>query len=307
LVENSLQSYKVHSLDLHFRGLAGTIASYLVIQQDQAILVECGPGSTLQSLLRGLHAYGLQASDITDILLTHIHLDHAGAAGWFARQGARIHVHPVGASHLLNPEKLLSSAARIYGNQMQQLWGEFFPVPGDKLNILHDNEILQIGELCFKAIDTPGHADHHYAYLLDDLCFSGDIAGIRMQRYNHLRLPMPPPEFHLEKWKSSVERLNREPIRRIAPTHFGIFDDAAGHFQALMNLIDDIDVWIQAIMVSDPDVETINARLAEWSRERALASGLPVAHIAEYEAANPTWMSGYGIQRYWNKYRRISG
>src|SRR5512143_2025441 len=169
----------VQTLDLNFLELAGTIAVYLIPHPHGAVLVESGPGSTLHNLKAGLESHGLKPSDISDVLLTHIHLDHAGSAGWWARQGARIHVHPVGAPHLLDPEKLLASAQRIYGDQMDRLWGEFLPVPDDRLVIIQDGDEVEIDGLCFKALDTPGHANHHYAYLFGDVCFTGDIGGIR--------------------------------------------------------------------------------------------------------------------------------
>jgi glyoxylase-like metal-dependent hydrolase (beta-lactamase superfamily II) len=113
----------------------------------------------------GINAHGLQVGDVTDVLVTHIHLDHAGAAGWLAQQGARVHVHPVGAPHLLDPERLLSSAKRIYGDTMDTLWGQFLAVPEQRLSILEDNREIEIHGLRFRPIDTPGHAYHHFAYI----------------------------------------------------------------------------------------------------------------------------------------------
>ena len=128
------------TLDLNFQGLPQAIATYLIRHRDTAVLVECGPGSTLEALRAGLAANGLSPRDVTHVLLTHIHLDHAGAAGWMAAQGAKILVHPVGAPHLQNPEKLLRSAQRIYGDQMDALWGDFRPVPESSLQVPSDGE-----------------------------------------------------------------------------------------------------------------------------------------------------------------------
>src|SRR5512138_3911278 len=130
----------VLTLDLNFQGRPYAIASYLIRTGDAVVLIESGPGSTLAGLEAGLAAEGLSPRDVTHVLLTHIHLDHAGAAGWLARQGAQIYVHPVGAPHMLHPEKLLASATRIYGDRMDSLWGEFLPVPEEKLVILQDEE-----------------------------------------------------------------------------------------------------------------------------------------------------------------------
>lgn len=285
-------------------GIQGTIAAYLILHPHGGILIETGPGSTTRGLTSGLAQFGLKPSDISDVFLTHIHLDHAGAAGWMAQQGARIHVHPRGASHLANPEKLLNSAARIYGDMMETLWGDFLPVPEAQIAVLEDGDVVEIEGLRIQALDTPGHANHHHAYLYADTCFSGDIGGVRLNiAPRHLRLPMPPPEFQLEAWRASVQRLAQAGFARIAPTHFGIFDDPQAHLAALVKRLDEIEAWMQAVLPTSPPVEEINAQFIEWSERRALGDGLSQEQIGAYETANPSWMSGYGMQRYWHKYR----
>jgi glyoxylase-like metal-dependent hydrolase (beta-lactamase superfamily II) len=293
----------IHTLDLKFMGIPRTIACYLIPHENGAVLVESGPGSTLPALRDALKAHGLAPADITDVLLTHIHLDHAGAAGWLSRQGARIHVHPVGAPHMLNPEKLLASARRIYGDMMETLWGEFLPVPEERLSVLHDGELLEIEGLRFRAIDTPGHAEHHFAYLFEDVCFSGDIGGVRLPGTKHIRLPMPPPEFRLEKWRKSLARLQEEQFTRIAPTHFGLFSDPDWHLGALEQALDEVDEWMEIIMPEEPEIERLKEDVTEWARERSLEDGVDPKIIEAYETANPSWMSAYGIQRYWRKFR----
>jgi glyoxylase-like metal-dependent hydrolase (beta-lactamase superfamily II) len=235
--------------------------------------------------------------------LTHIHLDHAGAAGWLAQQGARIHVHPNGQPHLLNPAKLLASAARIYGDQMQTLWGEFLAVPERQLFVVRDQQELVIEGLRFVAVDTPGHAEHHHAYLLDDLCFSGDVGGVRLPGPEHVRIPMPPPEFHLEKWRASVQRLQKLGAARVAPTHFGIHSDAPSHFAALRQALDDVEQFMQVVLPSQSSRDEINRRFLDWTAERSRQVGLPAEFMAAYEAANPSWMSAAGMQRYWTRHR----
>ncbi len=284
-------------------GVSGAIACYAIPHRHGVALIECGPGSTLSALQEGLQAHGYTIRDISHVFLTHIHLDHAGAAGWLAQQGVQIYVHPVGAPHLQNPEKLLASAARIYGDQMDSLWGEFLAVPEEKLTILQDEETVEVDGLSIQAFDTPGHAEHHLVYLLDDICFSGDIGGVRLAGTRHLRLPMPPPEFQPEKWRDSLRRLSDQKFSRIAPTHFGIFSDADWHLRSLSELLDQTIAWIETIMNSDLPVEEINAQLSEWTSRRALADGVSPQQIQAYESANPSWMSGYGIQRYWRKFR----
>lgn len=292
-----------HTLDLNFMGVPGTIASYLIPHAHGAVLVESGPGSTIPALEDRLAAHHLSVKDITDVLLTHIHLDHAGAAGWLARQGAHIHVHPVGAPHLLDPEKLLASAARIYGDQMDTMWGEFLSVPEERLSVLQDGEEIEIEGLHFHPIDTPGHAEHHFAYLFGDVCFTGDIGGVRLAGPRHVRLPMPPPEFHLEKWRESLKKLSQEDFSRIVPTHFGIFPDPDWHLSALARALNEIESWMEATLPSDQAFEELNEEFLDWTRRRSLDEGLEPELIEAYETANPSWMSTYGIKRYWQKYR----
>jgi glyoxylase-like metal-dependent hydrolase (beta-lactamase superfamily II) len=300
---------EVYTLDLNFLGVAGTIAAYLIPHAHGAALVECGPSSTVQNLAAGIERYGISVSEITDVLLTHIHLDHAGSAGWWARQGARIHVHPVGAPHLAEPDRLLASAEQIYGDQMDRLWGEFLPVPQESLVIHDDQELIEVEDLVFKALDTPGHAFHHFAYIFQDVCFSGDIGAVRVGGLRHLRLPMPPPEFYLELWRESLQKLSQAykegEFTRIAPTHFGIFDDVDWHLTALRNLLDEVEHWIVNEMQTDPGVDELNERFLKWVEARAQRSGLSEEDIQAFETANPSWMSARGIHRYWHKVRNM--
>lgn len=294
------------TLDLNFQGMPHAIAAYLVRSGTAAVLIECGPGSTVDALTRGLEANGLRPQDITHVLLTHIHLDHAGAAGWLAGMGAQIHVHPVGAPHLVDPEKLLRSARRIYGEQMDALWGEFIPVPESRLTIPMDGDELQIGGLRFVAIDTPGHAEHHYSYAFEDLCFTGDVGGVRIPGFPYLRIPMPPPELHLEKWQASVRRLQALKCARLAPTHFGIFEDAAWQLQAVTQAIDETIGWLESTMRDDPDVEELRRRFVTWCNEDGIRHGLSQEAIRSYDLANPLGMSADGLHRYWHKVRKAA-
>lgn len=293
----------IYTIDLNFQGIPGAIASYLIPHKNGAILIESGPGSTIQALVRGLEKFGYTPADVTDVLLTHIHLDHAGAAGWLARQGARIHVHPNGAPHLINPEKLLASAQRIYGDQMDSLWGDFLPVPEDHLSVLRDGEMVKINQWQFSPIDTPGHASHHYTYLLGDVCFSGDVAGIRLSPQPYLRLPMPPPEFHIEKWRQSLKRLQKENIRWIAPTHFGIYNDPDWHLAEAARCLDAVESWMEANLTLETSLVKLREDYSQWIYDMANQHGMDAVLVAPEEVVNPSYMSADGILRYWKKYR----
>jgi glyoxylase-like metal-dependent hydrolase (beta-lactamase superfamily II) len=293
----------VITLDLNFQGKRRAIAAYLIKHSTGAVLIESGPGSTLPGLQAGLAEHGLAASDVTHVLLTHIHLDHAGAAGWLARQGAQIYVHPVGAPHMLNPEKLLASARRIYGDMMQTLWGEFLPVPQSQLNVAKDAEEIVLGNFRFLPINTPGHAEHHYAYLFEDICFTGDIGGVRIPGYACLRVPMPPPELHFGKWRDSLARLSKQRFTRIAPTHFGIYEDPEWQLREVERGLEMTERWLEEVMPADPPIEALRQRFIEWMNEQGQQEGLSADVVRAYELANPLGMSADGLQRYWKKIR----
>ena len=294
---------RVVTLDLKFQGRPQAIAAYLVRNGDALVLIESGPGSTLPGLEAGLAEEGVTFRDLTHLLLTHIHLDHAGAAGWLADQGVEVYVHPVGAPHLLNPEKLLASATRIYGDRMDFLWGEVLPVPGDKLHIVRDGEEIKVGELRFLPINTPGHAEHHYAYLFEDICFTGDVGGVRIPGFQYLRCPMVPPELHLERWHSSIQRLQALRFARIAPTHFGIYDDPDWQLREVEKGLYDAERWIDKMMVEDPDppIEALRESFTTWMVEQGAALGLSEDVVKAYGLANPPGMSADGLVRYWKK------
>ncbi len=293
------------TLDLNFQNKTQAIASYLIRHAAGAVLVESGPGSTLSALQAGLSQEGLSPRDITHVLLTHIHLDHAGAAGWLSRHGAQVFVHPNGAAHMLNPEKLIASATRIYGDRMDSLWGEFLPVLEHQLTVPQDAEEIAIGNLRFVAVNTPGHAEHHYSYLFEDLCFSGDVGGVRIPGYPYLRAPMPPPELHFGRWRESIARLRSLKFTRIAPTHFGIFDDVDWHLNELQRNLDASEKWLEETMPADPPVDELRAKFVEWMNEQSRAQNLSEDVVTAYALANPLDMSVDGMVRYWKKFKNV--
>jgi glyoxylase-like metal-dependent hydrolase (beta-lactamase superfamily II) len=292
---------RIITLDLNFQNKTQAIAAYLIRHSSGAVLIECGPGSCRAELEAGLAREGLSPRDITHVLLTHIHLDHAGAAGWWSKQGAEIIVHPVGAPHMLNPEKLLASAARIYGDLMGTLWGEFLPVDGSRLRVVQDAEEIVVGNLRFIALNTPGHAEHHYVYLFEDVCFSGDVGGVRMPGYPYLRVPMPPPELHLQKWRETLGRLGKQGFKRIAPTHFGIFDDPQWHLNEVEKGLDSAARWLERTMPADPSIDELRRNFTDWMLSEGEQMGLSADVVKAYELANPLSMSADGLQRYWKK------
>jgi glyoxylase-like metal-dependent hydrolase (beta-lactamase superfamily II) len=292
---------RIVTLDLNFQGRPHAIASYLIRDGDAVVLIESGPGSTLASLEAGLAKEGLSPRDVTHVLLTHIHLDHAGAAGWLAQQDAEIWVHPVGAPHMINPEKLLASASRIYGDRMETLWGEFLPVSADQLKVAKDAEAIRIGSAEIIPLHTPGHAEHHYSYLFEDVIFCGDVGGVRIPGYQYLRVPMPPPELHLERWKESIRRLRSAQPARLAPTHFGIYNDADWQLNEVEKGLDSAARWLEQEMVSAPTIEELRGKFSDWMVKEGEAVGLNEEAMNAYELANPPGMSADGLMRYWKK------
>jgi len=293
----------VHTLELNFQGQPQAIACYMFEHSGGVALVESGPGSTLPALQAALAAHGYGFQHVTHVFLTHIHLDHAGAAGALARHGAQIFVHPLGAPHLLDPQKLIASASRIYGELMDKLWGEILPVPPENLTVLQDEQEVVVGGLCFQALNTPGHAEHHYVYRFEDLCISGDVGAVRIPGYHYLRIPMPPPEFHLEKWRASLARIQKAGFERIAPTHFGIFDDVGWHIRAANQALDDVEAWLLQNMPSEPPIEELKRSFVEAMDAQGRAQGLTPKAIEAYRLANPLSMSVDGLVRYWKKFR----
>jgi len=266
-------------------------------------LFECGPGSTLPALQAALAELGYSPADVTHVFLSHIHLDHAGTAGWLARQGADVYVHPVGAPHLLNPEKLLASATRIYGDKMDTLWGEFLSVPEDRLKLAEDGQEIAIANLRIIPVSTLGHAEHHNVYLFEDLCFTGDVGGVRIPGFPYLRVPMPPPELHLERWRETVGKLQKLGFKRIAPTHFGIFDDPEWQLAQVLEGLDGAERWLEEAMPAEPPVEELRQLFTDRMEDQGREMGLSEEVIESYRLANPLGMSADGLQRYWKKYR----
>jgi glyoxylase-like metal-dependent hydrolase (beta-lactamase superfamily II) len=292
---------QIHTLDLNFQNLDHAIAVYLIEGPAGYLLIETGPMSTLPALQARLAEHGLSAADIGDVLVTHIHLDHAGAAGWWAQQGARIHVHPMGMPHLVDPSRLWESAGRIYGAQMEALWGSILPAPVEQMIPVRDGQQIAVAGLTLTALDTPGHAGHHHTYRLGDVGFTGDAAGVRVPGSDWISLPAPPPEFNRELWWKTLDRLEAEQFAAIYPTHFGRVEDVDYQLAQLRGVIEDASTFVRARMEDGMERDDLVNAYIGWNRERALASGMPPEDYARYEAANPLFMSVDGLMRYWRK------
>ncbi len=291
----------IYPLDLNFQGVPQTIVAYLVVGPEGPVLVETGPALTLPTLQACLAAHGYDPADIRHVLVSHIHLDHAGAAGWWAQQGACVYVHHVGAPHLVDPSRLLSSAQRIYGEMMDPLWGQTSPAPAEHVRPLQGGETLELGGLRFTVLDTPGHAWHHLVFRLNGVAFTGDVAGVRLPGQRFLSLPAPPPEFHLERWQETLRRLLDADLETLYLTHFGAVENVREHLLALSDLIDQAAEFVRVRVVDGVEREALLEQYMTWTRERAAACAVTERAFHQYETANPTFMSVDGLARYWRK------
>ena len=291
----------IHILDLQFLNQPHGIASYLIRGPAGNVLIESGPGSTLAGMHAALARHGLQPADIGDILLTHIHLDHAGAAGWWAEQGARIHVHHLGAPHLIEPARLLASARRIYGADMDRLWGQFVPVSAHKVYAHHDADVIEVGGLRFIAHDTPGHARHHLVYALDDIAFTGDLTAIRLIDVPHVRLATPPPEFEPEVWLDSIARMRALNFSRIYLTHFGPRDNVSEHWDTTANLLPQYAERVRAGLERGLDRDALLDDLQLWEEARLRADAVPTDRWPTFAGLAPVSMNLSGLLRYWRQ------
>ena len=295
----------VFLLDHHFRGSPGVIGSYLVSDGDALTLIETGPASTMETLLAGIRQAGFDPDQIGDIVVTHIHLDHAGGAGALLRRlpRAQLHVHPVGAPHLIDPTKLMSSATRIYGDLMGPLWGEMLPVPKERLHVLGDRDTLATGARTLHAYDTPGHANHHLALHERETgaVFTGDVAGVRLDGIRHVRPPTPPPEFSPEKWQASIAILRSLAPRKLYLTHFGGYDDVTWHLDELLARTWFWAGWVGGRLATGEEPLSVANALRDMEDVVLSSAAGEDSLLVRYEEAGNYRMSVDGIARWWRK------
>ena len=296
-------------LDLDFQGYAGAVAAYLVRDGDDAVLVETGPGSTLRALHAGLAAAGVEPAQLTGVVVTHIHLDHAGGAGSLLADAprARFYVHPAGAAHMVDPSKLIRSATRIYGADMERLWGAFAPVPAERIVTLAEGDAVPVGGRTLVARHTPGHAVHHVALHDRDTgdVYTGDVAGVRLGGLRYVRPPTPPPDVDLVAWQRSIATLRACAPRRLLLTHFGAFDDAAWHLDDLTARLHYWAGWIEGRLDAAPTTggaseasEALVVDLTRRAAEEVRRAGGGAHAVEGYELATPAGMTVAGIARW---------
>ena len=280
---------KPEPIDLHHQA-PGVVGCYLLETQAGLALLDCGPASSVAYLKAGLAERGLDLTEIRHLLLTHIHLDHAGAAGVLVRENPwlQVHVSRIGAPHVIEPARLEASARRLYGTAFDALWGELAPVPASNVHILGDRVI---GLDCFP---TPGHASHHVSYLdADGTLYAGDAAGVRIAPGRFVAPPCPPPEFDLEAWEETLVEIERRAPGRFALIHFGVVDDVQEHLAALRETLSE---WSQRVESGMDEATFIAAARYDVSQ-------VDPELLDEYDRAAPFWHHYAGIERYWRKKR----
>src|SRR4051812_30972364 len=209
----------IHVLDTRHLGRPGIIAATLLETRDGPVLFDTGPESTFDNVAAELAKLSFQPRDIRHVFLSHIHLDHAGAAWRFAELGATVYVHPRGAPHLIDPAKLVASATRLYGDQMERLWGKFAPIAAERVRVLEDNDVVNVAPFAIRAIETPGHASHHHIYHWDNVVFGGDVAGVRLGN-GPPSPPLVPPELDIEAWRESLAKIRALNPAKLYLPHF---------------------------------------------------------------------------------------
>ena len=276
-------------IDLLHEGTERVIGVYLLETDEGPALFDCGPASCVGALLDGLRQRGTELHDVRHLLLSHIHLDHAGAAGVLVREHAalQVHVSEIGAPHLVDPSRLEGSARRLYGDAFDSLWGELAPVPEANVHVVGERVL---GLECFPS---PGHASHHVCYLdAEGVLYAGDAAGVRIQPSRVVTPPTPPPEFDLEAWLETLSEIERRAPRRLALVHFGVADDPRDH---LAQLRERLSTWSERVRDGASEAAFVEQTLAELG-----------AAADEYDRAMPLWQSYAGLARYWEKKRQAA-
>lgn len=291
----------VKVLDLQFQGVEKVIASFLLQSREGPVLIETGPESTYARLEAALKQEGVHPKEVRHVFVTHIHLDHAGAAWRFAELGATVYVHPRGAPHLVDPSRLLASAERIYGAMLKPLWGELKGIPQERVRVLEDGEVVDLGGLRVQALETLGHASHHHAYLVDGLLFAGDIAGVRIAPGPVLP-PTPPPDIHLESWYASLDRILALRPEVLYLTHFGPYRDVEAHLLALRGVLEEWAGWVLHRLKEGLSLEEMTERFEAYWRRGLEEAGVEGGLAQLYALADPPYMNLQGLVRYWQKH-----
>lgn len=299
----------VTQVDVKYRGKPGYIAACVIDTGEGLALVDPGPTVSLEAVRKGLDLIGADIGDVTTILLTHIHLDHAGGAGTLVRQNPaiQVYVHSRGARHLADPTRLVESATRIYGDRMEELWGEVAPIPAERITALEGGEQLRLGLRPVRVAYTPGHAVHHVSYLdtSSGFAFVGDAAGLLLVG-GRFALPVtPPPDIDLEAWRTTHQVLRKWKPARLFHTHFGPGDDPITHLDRHLGMLED---WASRVKTS-LEAPGTDLERAEQFKDSVVSDfehllGEDQAARVGFGGVRDSW---FGLARYWRGKTAVSG
>jgi len=298
---DNLCRMEVNVIDLAFQGMPGVIAAFLVSGPGGNILIETGPESTRGSLLAGLREHGVEPADLAGVFVTHIHLDHAGAAGWFAAEGVPVYVHEKGARHLIDPSRLIESARTVYGDRFDSLWGSMVPAPAEKVHALGGGAIVDLAGLQIEVIATHGHASHHHAFRIGKDLFTGDAAGARLGDNCYTSVTSAPPQFDLEHTLASIDLLSSLGAERLFLTHFGEISDPGAHLSAYRDNVEMNTTFIRQRLEEQFDPLSLQVAYEAFQFEQAFRHGLARELWDRYELINGTAMCADGMRLYWEK------
>src|ERR1043166_5488211 len=298
----------LHILDSRQLGHAGIIAATALETNDGIALFDTGPESTLENIIDALRQSGSNLNDVRHVFLSHIHFDHAGAAWRFAGasetggSNATVYVHPRGAAHLVDPAKLIESAKRIFGDDMDRLWGKIAPVAADRVKILEDNAVVRLAPFEIRALATPGHASHHHVYHWDDNVFGGDIAGVRIGNGPPIP-PFVPPELEVEAWRDSIAKIRKLNPENLYLPHFGkVGGSISEHLDQLDERVARWPEWFREKIRAGDDEAKLRSTFAELEHSELRGGGASQSDVDGYEAADPSYMAVGAAIRYWKKY-----
>ncbi|MBV9615159.1 MAG: MBL fold metallo-hydrolase [Ktedonobacteraceae bacterium] len=292
-------------ISLPFLGEPGIIGSYLLNGGDEIALIDPGPGSMLEAQLAAIRESGLDPADVTHLVLTHIHLDHAGMTGSLLRHmpKATVYVHSKGAPHLIDTSKVVASAERIYGERMEELWGPIEPVPEERLKIIGDSDVLNIAGRRLEVHYTPGHAVHHVIFfdVHSGELFAGDVAGVRLQGVDYVRPPTPPPDLDIEAWSASIDKLKKLRPDVLYIAHFGPTRNVTSHLERLREKLYSWGDFVLVAMRDGKNEAEITELLIKHTQPELQRATSDAQAIARYEIATNYAMTVQGYMRYWRK------
>ncbi len=292
-------------ISLPFLGEEGIIGSYLLAGRNELAIIDPGPGSMIEPLLDAIRQAGFAPEDVTHLLATHVHLDHAGSVGSLVKRmpNATIYAHSKGTPHLLDTTKVVASATRIYGERMQELWGTIESAPSNRVRTMEDGDVLDVAGRSLEVSYTPGHAIHHVVFFdrHSGALFAGDTAGVRLQSVDYVRPPTPPPDLDLEAWFESIDTLKKLQPDVLYLGHFGATRNAAAHLERLR---DQLILWgnyvLGAMREGKSEQEILDILIAQTEPELKRVTDDSDAPT-RYEIATNYAMTVQGYTRYWQK------